>query len=623
MRRRTSWLMTLGAAALLFPGAAAAAPELFCQRDETTGISMPNGGKGVCVQQSATSRAVTLYTEDGLLIAQTDTFGLAGTGSPSLLQFIGAPVELLYCAAAQLNPDTGTPTSQCITPDGRPGPGALTGVGTIQANATVGLLGSLQCPSSIHIRGIVHSPGGEAFEVQGSLLRFLDSTDGTTCETVTEELSTDYLGPASKALPGKFSRLGVAETKALGDAALPDLDSEDMRLREAVANLDEHQFQLLKSLTRLTPDGWEDLASHLEADGGALIGKLDESDQPVPPGTEVIARSAATANPKSAGSEDNRGTGGIPRVLQEIAALDGKLEGLDGKLDFITTIVQDTNTTQKDIEAHTANRPFDISAAICFEATTKLEIGGNSETKGTFKADGAGGADVYGNGITGDITLGSKGGLDVGKNAEVDFPKLVICVEGGVEKNTGGLGEARQKLIDKLSASQQTIREKVTDSINAVDVSGEKLERLLTLIDTSDVDLTDPAKLVGEGAFRTFLTNVISAMPLNTATQSRLQGQAKILESIGNKLKICDNLDTFPAAIKTTLSPICANTDGTSLQETIVSIKDAIFCRPDCKDLFPCPAAGKAGCDAGSSGDACRTKCDSRTTCLKGCRGEL
>ncbi len=133
------------------------------------------------------------------------------------------------------------------------------------------MLGSLQCPSSIHTRGIVHSPAGEAFEVQGSLLRFSDSTDGTTCETVTEELSTDYLGPASTLLPGTFSRLGVAGTKALGDALLPDLNSEEMRLLEAVANLDESQFQMLRALTRLTPEGWDALASHLETEGGAQI----------------------------------------------------------------------------------------------------------------------------------------------------------------------------------------------------------------------------------------------------------------------------------------------------------------------------------------------------------------
>ena len=50
MRKRTFLLTPLVAAALLFPVAAAAAPELFCQTDDTTGISMPNGRTGVCVQ---------------------------------------------------------------------------------------------------------------------------------------------------------------------------------------------------------------------------------------------------------------------------------------------------------------------------------------------------------------------------------------------------------------------------------------------------------------------------------------------------------------------------------------------------------------------------------------------
>ncbi len=98
MRKRTFFLTPLVAAALLFPGAAAAAPELFCQTDDTTGISMPNGRTGICVQQTATSGVLTLYTEDGLLIAQTDAFGLLGLGgadSASLLQFLGTPVELL------------------------------------------------------------------------------------------------------------------------------------------------------------------------------------------------------------------------------------------------------------------------------------------------------------------------------------------------------------------------------------------------------------------------------------------------------------------------------------------------------------------------------------------------
>ena len=260
-------------ALLLCPWAGrAATAEPYCLQDPATSIAVPNGGKGACVQETGTSRVLVHYTEDGMLVAQLAALDPQPAADPRLLRLAGDEVGLLYCSASLLDAETGAPTSECLTAGGTPGPDAFVGSGQIQASATVGTFGSLACPSSIQVSGVVNSPGGEAFQIQSSHVRFWNSAAGTTCETIQQDISTDHLGRASLLAQQKFSQLGVTEGGLADGREFPDIDPADLALLESMANLDDHQFQLLQRLTRLTPDGWDALAFHVETVGGAQIG---------------------------------------------------------------------------------------------------------------------------------------------------------------------------------------------------------------------------------------------------------------------------------------------------------------------------------------------------------------
>ena len=430
-RALTLTFTTIAALALLFPEGAAAAPELFCRTDELTGISVPKGrSQGVCVQHTATSRVLTLYTENGLLIAQTDTLGLGGAASPSLLQLIGAPVELLYCAAAHLNPETGAPTSQCIASDGTPGPSALTGAGSIQANATVGLLGSLQCPSSIHARGIVHSPGGEAFQLQGSLLRFSDSDDAAACETVTEELSAEYLGPVTAPLEKKFSQLGSAAPSGLHDPLLPGPNSEYVRFLEAVSNLDENQFQLLRGLTRLTPDAWEDLASHLDTTEAAQNEILERALIP-------LSGRPPSKNPKSHPDSDEPDEphppdpSGNPGDANRQPAHDDIVAALAAITDSLAAITDDQITVTGKLDQLLLPPPR-AERAICVQLAGFRAGGTETEAETELDVAGKVGAVFYGNGLglklgfAPGLTFNSETKAELSVSWEICFPPILV-----------------------------------------------------------------------------------------------------------------------------------------------------------------------------------------------------
>ena len=256
---------------LLFQSAASAAS--YCQRDPVTSVSVPNGGKGVCIQDSAAAREFLHYTEEGILIAQMPAPDSGSSRTRQTLDSTGDEAGLLYCPAGLLHVETGAPTVECLGADGSPGPDAFVGSGRIQASASMGEFGSPVCPSSIHVRGIVNSPGGEAFQIQSSLVQFRDSATETECETVWQEISTNYLGRAST-LPGPgFSQLGLTQERIASGRELPEVDPADLALLERISNLDDTQFELLIRLTKIQPAEWPTLTQYLDTEGRVHIAK--------------------------------------------------------------------------------------------------------------------------------------------------------------------------------------------------------------------------------------------------------------------------------------------------------------------------------------------------------------
>ena len=565
-------------------GLAQAAYAARCDLDTRTGLPIPSEEPGVCLVESEHPVALVQRTSAGLLVVRpTDgstDYEQRQHGDVWALVAPETPADFIFCPSSLLEGPLRLPGSDCLGGDEQAAPGyaAFVGSGSFSITSVLGERGAADCPTLLHATGSVVGPGGDRFALSNSLI--LSPID-VGCGVSYDELDLAFV-PQSQ--------------------------------------FDAQQAETIKSLPAESIDALDPIGT---------VGSL-----PIGQTLAAMRNAVGDADPAILQAKANSGKGGIPEVLRQLAVLDGKLEGIDGELEVINAIVQDTNITQRDIEEHTANRPFDVSAAWCFEATPKMEIGIGEETKGTFEADGSGGAEIHGTGVKGAVKLGSKGGLDFSFGAEVDAPKLVICVEGAVSKNTGNLGEIRRNIISTVDASQQRIRERLPDLIETVDVSGENLEAVLTLLETTDLDLSNPADLVGEGVFRSFLANAIAAMPLNTQTRGRLQELAAILENIGTKLQVCDeeNLDSLPDAIKDTLMPICSDLEGKDLKtalstgmETVETIEGAITCRQDtnnthrschntCNNQDPDPPLGVIELQQ------CRKTCDdNRATAMDGC----
>ena len=250
-----------------------AGAEPHCLWDSATSLSVPDGGKGVCLQGAASSRAMLHYAEEGILIAQIPTLDAGGSRTPRLWHMAGDEVRLLYCSASLLDSGTGAPTSACLGADGSPGTGAFVGSGRIQASAAVDAFGSPACPSFIHVRGVVHSPGGEAVEIQSSLVRFWDSASETECQTVRQDISTNHLGRSATLRLHKFSRMGLTQEGISGGWEFPELDPDDLALLERISNLDDTQFELLTRLIRVQPADWRTLTQYLETEGEVHIAR--------------------------------------------------------------------------------------------------------------------------------------------------------------------------------------------------------------------------------------------------------------------------------------------------------------------------------------------------------------
>jgi hypothetical protein len=128
-----------------------------CRLYPGASIAVPATGRGACVQQIGPPLLFVHYTRQSLLLVQVEESMASALYDNPDLRLVDDGVALLYCPTALLDPLTGTPTSECLFSPEVPGPSALTGTGQIQANVAVDLGGSVGCPSSIHIRGLVNT----------------------------------------------------------------------------------------------------------------------------------------------------------------------------------------------------------------------------------------------------------------------------------------------------------------------------------------------------------------------------------------------------------------------------------------------------------------------------------
>jgi hypothetical protein len=242
-----------------------------CRLYPGASIAVPATGRGACVQQIGPPLLFVHYTRQSLLLVQVEESMASALYDNPDLRLVDDGVALLYCPTALLDPLTGTPTSECLFSPEVPGPSALTGTGQIQANVAVDLGGSVGCPSSIHIRGLVNTPGGETFEVRSSLLRFPDSTPGRPCETVEEHIAVGHLGSPSALATRAFPSFDGAHGNPSPTAALPQFDSLQVELLDQVVNLNDREFGLLILLAKLEAADRQLLAHYIDTAGGAQI----------------------------------------------------------------------------------------------------------------------------------------------------------------------------------------------------------------------------------------------------------------------------------------------------------------------------------------------------------------
>lgn len=264
------------------PAASPAAQGAVCLEDPTTGLAIPFPGRGACMQNRGSFRLLTQTATGGLLVAWTDDGAWDESGK---FRQSGREISLLYCSATLLDPVTGSPGQECLSTPDVPGPGAFLGVGELQASAVFNLDGSAACPSSVHIQGIVHSPGGEAFRVRSSFLSFGTTATGDDCRMGEERILVEHLGPASDERVGGLSGLSSERGEL---PIFPQLDGGRLTVLEKVLSLDDSEFELLVRIAGMQPSDRQLLGRYLASSGSVQISASGRVQPPGHPAEDPV-----------------------------------------------------------------------------------------------------------------------------------------------------------------------------------------------------------------------------------------------------------------------------------------------------------------------------------------------
>jgi hypothetical protein len=277
-------------------------------------------------------------------------------------------------------------------------------------------------------------------------------------------------------------------------------------------------------------------------------------------------------------------TRGIPRVIDDVAVLQGSVDDLQMQVGAITADLSDLIDSVDNLKQGSATDFLDVTGSLCFDVGLGVQPKFTNVTRGRIEIEGGVGVDVYGNGIEVDLepVNDSKFSLGLGLKANAT---LRICGNLGVLKALDQAGVLTAAAADTstlesdVRAAQMALRDTLPAMVNNIGLQPANVPALFQQVQDFDFDLTNPAQMVAEGPQK--LQDIVALMPMPPALRSRVVSGGNPLEAIAQQLgnprdAICNNVAALPPAVADRLNAICSDQTGTQLAATISDIKTAV-----------------------------------------------
>jgi hypothetical protein len=283
------------------------------------------------------------------------------------------------------------------------------------------------------------------------------------------------------------------------------------------------------------------------------------------------------------------GTGGIPRVVDDVAVLQESVDVLQMEITAISEALSDLIDTVNGMEEGSATGFLDVTGAVCFDVGLGVAPKFTNSTRARIEIEGGVGVDVYGNGVEVDLEPVNDSKFDLGLGLKANATGR-ICVNLGVLKFLEEVGALSAGVVEgadpdaealktEMRVAQAAMRDALPDILNNVGLQPSNVPALFEAVQGFDFDLTNPARMVAEGPQK--IQELVAIMPMPPRLRNRLASGASPFETIAQQLAdprdaICNNLSALPPAVADRLDSICSNQTGQQLANTINGIKSTV-----------------------------------------------
>ncbi len=316
-------------------------------------------------------------------------------------------------------------------------------------------------------------------------------------------------------------------------------------------------------------------------------------------GIELGPQRAAVAFPPGGGGGGN---GGISAVLEALASVQLRLDGIEGAVDGLQTDIDDMQIQVDSIEGLVTPGP-ELKATICFKAGGEGGIEFECKLGGDAKVEASAGADVEGNGVTVEAKADGRCEAKVAGEGKAGL-EAQFCFEIPIPLSVGASSGAQ--LLAALESAGEQVREQLPAVAGQLGWSPQELEsKVMAALDqlvnqdmgvdpmSALVDLPDQLPVLAEH------------FPINDQLKLRVEQIGDLVPTSPSQVDVCDPdfIYVVPPALAPLVDEIClrraeldaifddliaATNTLPSMNGTVNSIKNTVNSIDDTVDNILC-----------------------------------
>ena len=282
------------------------------------------------------------------------------------------------------------------------------------------------------------------------------------------------------------------------------------------------------------------------------------------------------------------GTGGIPRVVNDISVLQEEVFVVQAQMNILSEDIMALTALMEKVEQGSLTDFFDISGSVCFDVGLGIPLDLTNKTRARIEIEGGVGVDVYGNGIEVDFEAVNDTSLNLAAKLGANLTGR-ICANLGVLKalegagvltaNANALQVQNADLAAEMRQAQIALRDMLPALINDIGLHPSNVPLLVDAVQNFDFDLTDPSKMISEGPAQ--IQSLVQIMPMPPALRARINSGVNPFGIISTRLKnprasICNDVSNLPGEIGTRIQAICNDDAGKVLAKAISDINTVV-----------------------------------------------